>query len=136
MHYKIQLLLQNSTKMKIKHLLIVDDSMVSRMKIKKVLSSVTAFEFTEVTSGKECLDRLEKDEFDLVLLDLLMPDIDGIQVLENLKSKSYKKPVLVVSADIQDTTKSKCIELGAFDVVPKSVNLKEMKAKVHEILKD
>ena len=120
--------------MKTKQLLIVDDSMVSRMKIKKAFSSTSAFEFTEAKSGKECLDILNKKDFDLVLLDLLMPDIDGLQVLENLRNKSYTRPVLVVSADIQTTTKTKCLELGAVDVVPKTMGFKEMKTKVHEIL--
>lgn len=119
-----------------KHLLIVDDSMVSRMKIKKSLASISAIEFSEASSGKQCLELLKNKEYDLVLLDLLMPDIDGFQVLEHLKNQSYTKPVLVVSADIQHTTKEKCEELGALDVVPKSVGLKELKTIVYEIFKD
>ena len=121
--------------MKTIHLLIVDDSTVSRMKIKKVLSSVIAFEFTEATNGKECLKLIDEKEFDLILLDLLMPDMDGIEVLGILKEKAIKTPILVVTADIQSTTIKKCEELGAKAVVPKSVNLKEMKAKVHDLVK-
>lgn len=98
--------------------LIVDDSMLTRRLIKEIISPLN-FEIDFAVNGQTALEKLENQNYDLLLLDLLMPDITGIEVLEELQKKGKKLPVIVVSADIQETTRKKCLELGAIDVVGK-----------------
>ncbi len=80
-------------------------------------------EATIVGNGKEAIEALGKEHFDLVLLDLLMPVMDGYHVLEYLKEKGIRIPVVVVITNLdQDFTKGKCRGLGAEDFIVKSDN--------------
>jgi len=78
------------------------------------------FESVVAFNGREAMDHLEKDKFDLLILDLVMPQLDGFGVLAELKTKGIKMPVLVASnlSQAEDITKAK--ELGAFDFFIKS----------------
>ncbi len=93
-------------------ILITDDSMVSRMILKKLLLPVGA-EIIEASNGTEALNAIEASKPDLVLLDLLMPDINGMEVLEILHKKENSIPVIILTADIQESTRLKAIKMGA-----------------------
>lgn len=76
---------------------------------------------TIVGNGKEAIEALGKEHFDLILLDLLMPVLDGYHVLAHLKEKGIRIPVVVVVTNLdQDLTKERCRELGAEDFLIKS----------------
>lgn len=95
-----------------KKVLIVDDSLISRRMIRQLASNFD-FDIDEAKNGKEALDKIFSSSYDIVFLDLLMPDIDGIEVLRNLNQSKRSEKVVVISADIQQTTKARCLELGA-----------------------
>lgn len=99
-------------------ILIVDDSSFQRRNIKRVLEA-EGHEITEATNGREALELLENAEPDYVLLDLLMPDIDGISMLEKLSTKDIKSQLIVITSDVQITTRDRCLELGASMVMNK-----------------
>ncbi|MBF0345335.1 MAG: response regulator [Nitrospirae bacterium] len=85
-------------------ILIVDDSKSARHLIKReLLSIITDKEvvFTEGANGKEAVDRCLKNTYDLIFLDLTMPDMTGYDVLETLKKHGLKTKAIVLSADIQ-----------------------------------
>jgi len=110
-----------------KKLLIVDDSWVARMGLSKVL--VPHFNVVEAESGQIALEILENQEIDIIILDLLMPGIDGYRVLEVLKSNGSSIPVIVLSADIQETTQKRVLQLGAkyfLNKPPKPAHLLEV----------
>jgi len=71
-------------------------------------------------NGKEALDILSKEKFDLVLLDLMMPKLDGFGVLDGLKNIQNKTPVIVVSNLGQEEDKKRVKSLGAIDFLVKS----------------
>lgn len=121
--------------MDIRKILVVDDSLVTRMKVKKTLSEIDEFDISEASNGIQCLELINKQYFDLIILDLIMPDMTGFPVLEEMKKKSIDIPVIVLSADIQKTTKKKCLDLGAIDVLPKTVDFSELKSKIIEMIK-
>lgn len=98
-------------------ILITDDSWVARMALKKVL--VPAYEVEEAGDGNTALAKIDSWKPDLLILDLLMPEPDGFAVLATLKAKGMPVPVLVMSADIQETTREKIRELGAVDLINK-----------------
>ncbi len=107
-------------------ILLIDDSFVTRLKVRNVLKLLCEFEFSEASNGEDGLKQIETNNFDLIVLDLLMPKMDGFQVLKELKRNNKKEKIIVLSADIQITTRNKCLQMGALAVLPKSVSLSEL----------
>ncbi|PHS56853.1 MAG: two-component system response regulator, partial [Alteromonas sp.] len=82
--------------------LVTDDSKLSRRSVKKSLPPELDYDISEATNGQEAIDLLAENTFDLVLLDLTMPDVDGVDVLEYLSKREQCFPnVIVISADFQ-----------------------------------
>jgi len=114
-------------------ILITDDSLLQR----RTLSAIVKDEGHEVetaTNGREALERIQTQAPDCLLLDMLMPEIDGIQVLETLQTKSHSFPVIVLTADIQEYVKVRCLELGATKFLNKPVKQVELRAALKEVL--
>lgn len=101
-----------------KHVLIIDDSRLARSKISRVLSD-NGYTITQAENGMEGINVIVSTLPDCIVLDLLMPGMDGFQVLEELKDKKITIPVIVLTADIQQTTRDRCVELGASDFLNK-----------------
>ncbi len=102
-------------------ILITEDSGFQRTILKRILQNA-GYTPMEAISGREALRKIEEHQPRLILLDLLMPDIDGFQVLKVLKSKHNTIPVVVVTADVQDTTRDECLNLGVAQVLNKPVD--------------
>lgn len=99
-------------------ILIVEDSLLTRRAIGKILKR-EGYEVLEATNGREGLKMIETEQPDCVLLDLLMPDCDGREVLQTLRDLQSKIPVVVITADIQHTSRQECLDLGAIAVLNK-----------------
>ena len=112
--------------------LIVDDSRTLRKVLARELNKIGISHIEEAQDGREALSILAVKEFDLMLLDMEMPELDGIGVLEQLKQQDRLKrlPVIVISGaeDLEKTVK--CIEMGAEDYLPKSFNPVLLSARV------
>jgi CheY-like chemotaxis protein len=91
--------------------LIVDDSLLMRLKTRNILEK-GRHEVLEALNGKEGLDKMSEKKPDCVILDLLMPDMNGPDVLRKMHNLKIDIPVVVCSADIQETTKKECFDLG------------------------
>jgi twitching motility two-component system response regulator PilH len=65
------------------------------------------------SNGKEAIEKVKELVIDYVILDLLMPEMTGQEALSIIKQQSRNIPVIVISADIQETTKAECMKLGA-----------------------
>lgn len=92
-------------------ILIADDSWVARLGMTKMLVSM-GHTVTEAPDGRQALTLLQETGFDVLFLDLLMPELDGFGVLEALKGRDGRPHVFVLSADIQQTTRDRCQALG------------------------
>lgn len=114
-------------------LLITDDSMFQRFLITKVVKEM-GFETAEAKNGRECMERVRKGGVDALLIDLNMPDMKGIDVLAAIQQEKIGIPVLVITGDIQDSTRKRCLELGAADVMNKPVNDQVLKEKIAAIM--
>ncbi len=115
-------------------ILIVDDSWLIRQSLKTLLAPI-GYSVEEAVNGVEGLEKIIEYEPDCILLDLLMPELDGFGVLDAMNEKNLKNPVIVLTADIQDTSREKCIKLGVFGFVnkpPKDDELKDMLARAVE----
>jgi DNA-binding NtrC family response regulator len=83
-----------------------------------------------VTSVKEFFHKLGEETFDVIVLDLIMPEMDGLEVLSILKIGKSKLPVLVYTADAASDRLKKAMDLGALDVIPKPTDLRILKRKI------
>ena len=100
-------------------ILIADDNKAIAMALDLKLQHEW-FEVKVVFNGKDALAELEKEKFDLLLLDLIMPELNGFGVLESLKEKGIKMPIIVDSDLSQAEDVKKVKELGAMDFFIKS----------------
>ena len=91
-------------------ILMAEDAWLTRKMIRKLL---------EATNGCECLEMLAVHAPDCIILDLLMPEMDGFQVLAALRQQRFKIPAIVMTADIQETSRQRCLDLDAFAVINK-----------------
>jgi two-component system, OmpR family, response regulator len=116
-------------------LLVVDDEPQIREFIARALTAAGyAIDFSG--SGKEGLIRATAGDYDLVILDLVMPDMDGREILARLRHDRPDQAVLVLSCLADVTTKVDCLELGAQDYLTKPFSLAELLARVRVRLRD
>lgn len=89
----------------------------------------------EAVNGVEALDVLDKNYIDLIVSDLMMPEMDGFELIKELRTSKYKIPILIVTAksDIQD--KKQGFLLGADDYMVKPINMEEMLLRVQVLLR-
>ena len=104
------------TKKKI--LIVEDEEPMARALVLKLEKE--GYEAKSVEDGSKALEVLDKEKFDLILLDLMMPKLDGFGVLEEIKKRNIKVPVIVSSNLSQDSDFKKAKELGAKDFFVKS----------------
>ena len=92
-------------------ILVIDDSLLMRLKIRSILEA-EGHEVTEASGGREGLIKIKKTNPDCIVLDLLMPDLNGTEVVRYMKKTKIDIPVIICTADIQRTTRDECIGLG------------------------
>ena len=85
--------------------------------------------------GIQGLKRFDSQEFDLLILDLMLPGMGGEKVLENIRAKDEKFPVFVLSAKDESASKVNCFNLGTDDYLSKPFNLEEFLLRVERLLK-
>ncbi|MFO1296499.1 MAG: response regulator [Rubrivivax sp.] len=112
-------------------LLVADDNKVNRLLLARGLE-LQGHQVTTVADGREALARLNAEAFDLLLLDLEMPEMDGFALLEALRADERLRevPVIVTSSLEGVAQVVRCIELGADDYLHKPVNPTLLKARV------
>ena len=113
-------------------ILVVDDSGLARRLIRKVLEEL-GHEVEDASDGATALERYVLNRHDVVVLDLLMQGMYGVEVLQKFKELNPELPVIIVSADIQRTTREQVKESGAVAMINKPVT-KEQLAEVLNIV--
>lgn len=106
-------------------ILIIDDERSIRNTMKDILE----FEKHKIVlaeNGRVGLDTALNDEFDLIFSDIKMPEMDGIEVLENLQSNGVETPVIMISGHGNIETAVECIKKGAFDFIEKPIDLNRL----------
>ena len=117
------------------HLLIVDDNKVNRILLARGLES-QGHRVETAENGKQALDKLRTESFDLVLLDIEMPEMNGYQVLETCLQDPELRNIPIIMTSSLDEVDSvvKCVELGAEDYLNKPVNPILLRARVNASL--
>ncbi len=113
-------------------LLVVDDNEDNRYTLTRRLKREGYTNLTTANDGRQALDLLRSKKFDLVLLDIMMPELNGYEVLEQMKADAELRhlPVIMISAVGELESVVRCIELGAEDYLPKPFDATLLRARV------
>jgi adenylate cyclase len=113
-------------------LLVVDDNEDNRYTLTRRLDRLGYTNVSTATNGREALELLQAKPIDLVLLDIMMPDMNGYEVLERLKADPQRRhiPVIMISAIDEVESVIRCVELGAEDYLSKPFNPTLLRARV------
>ena len=115
-----------------KRILIVDDDLNIAELIKDLLI-IDNYIAEYVLSGEEALEILKKQKYDLIVLDVMLPNLNGFEIIE--KIRKYETPVLFLSAKTDEESVIKGLKLGAEDYIRKPFNRLEFLARIENILK-
>jgi two-component system chemotaxis response regulator CheY len=107
-------------------LLIVDDALIMRMKISEVAKRAGWEVVGQASNGQEAVILYQELQPDLVTMDMVMPDVDGLAALEAIRSVAPAAKVVMVSAVNQKEKLKRCIELGAIDFIVKPFDPDEL----------
>lgn len=113
--------------------LVVDDEPMIRRTLRITLRA-HGYDVTEVATGEAALDQLATQPADLLLLDLMLPGISGVEVCERLREHS-RLPILVLSAVDDEEAKVRALDAGADDYVTKPFGANELLARVRSVLR-
>ena len=117
------------------HILAVDDNRMNRLKLARSLEG-EGYSVAQADGGRAALDMLRSKAFDLVLLDILMPEVDGFQVLREMMDDAALRdiPVIVISGLEDMESVERCMAAGADDFLNKSVEPAVLQDRVRKIL--
>jgi CheY-like chemotaxis protein len=115
-------------------ILVVDDDRATRQVLREVLASA-GFGAAVAKDGMEALDLVKKKRFDLLLLDVWMPRMNGLELLERLRSRRGRPRVVIMTSDDAPETLLKAVRQQAFQYVHKPVDAKSLLRTVRETLK-
>jgi two-component system, OmpR family, response regulator VicR len=118
-----------------KKIMSVDNEPITSKLIKDILEK-EGYEVITASSGGECLKKLEKEKVDLILLDIMMPELSGWDVYERIRKKDKKVKVIFVSIlEVSPTRKEELIKDGISDYINKPFTSTELVRRVNLVLK-
>lgn len=116
------------------HILVVDDDKSTRLLLRTVLEAEN-YTVTAACNGAEALEIMDKEHVDLVVLDVMMPEMDGYEFTEKLRSVDDNLPVLMVSARQLPADKRKGFLVGTDDYMTKPIDEEEMLLRIKALLR-
>jgi CheY-like chemotaxis protein len=117
-----------------KTVLIVDDSEFNLELIKVLITVENDINFIEARDGKEAVDKFEQYNPDLVILDIMMPNMGGVETLKIMKKINKDVPIVIITAIENEKTKKTCIDLGAAGYFIKPLNNGKLPSFVKKLL--
>ena len=115
-------------------ILVVDDEQAIRDLIAEVLA-IAGFEVTIATDGLDGLTKIRKQKFDLIILDVNLPKLDGFAILEKVRESAPTQPIIMISARTEKDDVTHGLRLGADDYVRKPFSVEELVLRVENRLK-
>lgn len=114
-----------------KKILLVDDNKLNIKVAKRLLNSLGYDNIVECYNGEECLEKVKNDTFDIILMDIMMPIMDGPTALKNLQSlPNFNTPVVAITADALATSKEHYLSLGFNDYLSKPYTKEQLQDKL------
>ena len=115
-------------------ILIIDDDPAFCTLLRNFLTKI-GFDVEEAYSAKEGIREVYEEKFDLVLIDYRLPDMDGLELLKNIKHRYFHLPVIIMTNYANIKTAVKAMQLGAFEYVTKPINPDEIQLSINNALK-
>ncbi|MCC8023428.1 MAG: response regulator transcription factor [Clostridiales bacterium] len=115
-------------------ILLVEDNRKLSNNVKDYLNG--EFEVVQVFDGKDALAYLDADDYDVVILDLMLPEVDGMTILRHIRATEKGMAVLVLTAKEEINEKLRAFELGANDYLTKPFFMEELKARIYLVLRN
>ena len=116
------------------HVLVVDDEVAITDLITEVLS-IAGYQVTTSSDGLDALNQIRRSKFDLILLDVNIPKVDGFAVLEKIREGAPTQPIIMISARIDKDDVTRGLRLGADDYVRKPFSVEELVLRIENLLK-
>lgn len=116
-------------------ILLLEDELMLRSSIEEYLESLN-HKVIGISQGDEALKTLENQEFDLLILDINVPKVNGLELLNELNKIDIKSPTIFISANLDIEDISKAFELGACDYLKKPFHLKELGIRIDRVKKE
>ncbi len=116
-----------------KEILIAEDNLDNYLLLKAILKK-HPFVITYVKNGKEALDKIMNQEFDLLLIDIQMPIMSGYVLVETIRKQGITTPAIAQTAFAFSTDKIKCLEIGFNDYISKPINKELLLEKMNNLL--
>ena len=116
-------------------ILIIEDSSFTRKAIARMVKA-DGYEILEAVDGKDGLEKAVSNSPDCITLDLIMPEMEGIEVLKSLRERGLNIPVIVITADIQKDTRDQCLDLGATTILSKPPKKEELRSAIKSVLQN
>jgi CheY-like chemotaxis protein len=113
--------------------LIIDDSRYQRVELRRTLDNA-GFEVLEAADGESGLALAGEAYPDLILVDLLMPGMGGLEVMETLQEQGSRSPVIVLTSGVQEAVLQRCLEAGAAAVLVKPATKEELLSTLRNVL--
>jgi DNA-binding NtrC family response regulator len=117
----------------IPRLLIVDDEMIMREYLADIFQD-EGFEVVKVNSGESAIEHLDREAFDLVIADMKMPGISGIEVFQHARDKQPNAKVILITAYSMDMSGKQYLEEGAYGFILKPFELNDIRKMVFAAL--
>jgi len=117
-------------------LIIEDEEPIRRVMVRILSEESASYEITEAEDGKKGLSKLEKNSFDLVLCDIKMPKMDGIEVLQAAKAKGIYVPFIMLTGHGNVGTAVEAMKLGAYDFIAKPPDLNRLLTAVRHAIEN
>lgn len=114
-------------------ILIVDDSSFQRTLIRDAIQP-EGFKIIEANGGAKALKMIASDKPDCIVMDLLMPEMNGTELLKIISDKWCKLPIIVLTSDSRENSRERCLELGARGFMNKPLNKDELKKTIKKAL--
>ena len=100
----------------------------------KLNLELEGYEITSAYDGHEALKKIEEEYFDLIIMDVMLPGVDGISVTENIRLQNNDVPILILSAKNTSADRVAGLKKGADDYLTKPFNLEELLLRVHKLI--
>jgi signal transduction histidine kinase/CheY-like chemotaxis protein/purine-cytosine permease-like protein len=111
------------------NILIVDDQLEHRLLIRNILEPL-GFHLEEASTGKECLDRVDDVQPDVILLDLSMPEMDGLEAAQRLRQRGYTLPIIVLTSNAYPSDRVNAVNAGCNDFLSKPLQVTKLLNKL------
>lgn len=119
-----------------RHVMVIDDEPINIKLVRKVLQDVGFIRFSDVTDPQQALAKIRAEAPDIILLDIMMPHVSGLEILEAVRATSQFKhvPIIILTASSDRKTQLEALELGATDFLTKPVDRLELIPRVRNAL--